>query len=539
MKNLVKILLILSLGGWINSSFGCDDGYVILNSETNNGDGTYTYNFTLCIEMLGLEGIPDWAQFDFKDGTFTSISSFSPPTFSTSAGDVYTGAISGSTVRYTLGGAFPAHSSNLLCNTIIITTSGQADSIEVNLHDTYPSADCYRTIQLPIDPVGCDYTDGTVSVSASGFTADPGFSQTYVLVENASDNIVSIDPTGSFSGLNGGQYRVYAVNYEGAMPGILAINNLWATVAAYDADAANCFDAIGPKDGVINVCEPLCYADSSITVSSSGFTADPGYSQTYVLVNENDSIYASNLTGSFSFAEYGDSGVYSVYAVNTNDAGVSAEIADAGLWSEVAGMSGCLNYIGGRLYDINTSFCPIPTSINNLTLSGSQQPDFNQLNITYSEHIRVKNTIVYRTSKSGNLEVIHQTNGHLVNDTYKDGTFDFFTNHIYRVDQILVNGQVSRSNLITLSRDADLDIIGVFPVPTNDLLNIHFNSKEVSTGNIHILDMMGRTVMNKEVQIVTGTNKVQIDVINIESGVYHLVLNNSRNRVYKQIIVEH
>jgi len=384
----------------------------------------------------------------------------------------------------------------------------------------------------------CDGVEpGTITVSASGFESNTGYSQTYALVDTNSGLIVDVQSSGSFSGINWGTYAIYALNYEGAAPNLLDTDTAWSKVETYSMDAVNCMAIIGPR--YFTICTPVCYQDSSIVGTTSGFTATSGYSQTYVLVNPNDSIYGSNTVGSFSFADYADSGVYQLYAVNTNDAAVSAEITDEGLWTDIPVMSGCLNYIGARLYHVSLSYCSVPTSINQLELFGNVQKDHNALSVTYKEAIEVKRTIVYRTNAQGNLETVYQTDGHLKNDEYKDYDFDFYTNHVYRVDQILVNGQVSKSNPISINREADLDIIGVFPVPSNDNVNIHFNAKSAKNGNIRIIDMMGRPVMNKPISTIKGLNQYQLEVHNIESGIYHLVVENEGNRVYKQLVIQH
>ena len=198
----------------------------------------------------------------------------------------------------------------------------------------------------------CDFLDD-ISVSTSGFQTDSDYTQEYVLVDDASDEILQINSTGSFTGISG-VYRVYAINFRDSRPTIVATGNSWAGVSTYDSDSDNCFDAsTAYGGGSITVCEEVCNG-TDIVVSSTGFENGVGFSQTYVLVNETGTILASNTTGTFTDSDYSGVAEYNVYAVNTDDATVTAEIADNGAWSDIPTLEGstCTKIIGPRIFGI-------------------------------------------------------------------------------------------------------------------------------------------------------------------------------------------
>ncbi len=167
MKQLFLSLSILFFAS--AATFACNDATFTFNSETDNGDGTFTYNVDLCTEMLGLEGIPDWFQLEFAGSSFTSVSSFSPASIFTSYPDEYQGNIlGGDAVRWTMIDFSPVHSSNLLCTNITVITNGPADQITISYHDTYPSSDCTDVFIIPDPPCSVD------AVTAGAQTCDSG-----------------------------------------------------------------------------------------------------------------------------------------------------------------------------------------------------------------------------------------------------------------------------------------------------------------------------------------------------------------------------
>ncbi len=150
-KTIMKTLFTLAfciLFSW--SSHSCDEASITFISETDNGDGTYTYTFDFCIEFLGLEGSPDWFALEFSGGSYTSISNFTPPTLTTTTGDNYNGAINGDAVQWTCPTLFPSNGSPTFCNLVSITTNGQIGQVHVFYHDTYPSSACEEILTFPI-----------------------------------------------------------------------------------------------------------------------------------------------------------------------------------------------------------------------------------------------------------------------------------------------------------------------------------------------------------------------------------------------------
>jgi hypothetical protein len=167
-----KQVLVLSLciGVLIPAMKACDESTSSLISQTNNNNGTFTYVMQVCPEYLGLEGAPDQLIFSF--GCSVTIASFSPATYSTSTGDVYTGVKSGSTLTYTTPSPFIAHGSSTLCTTFTITTTGYPGTVSINTNPDYVAPECihnytFSTLSAPsVNPVSiCSGSSATLTAS--------------------------------------------------------------------------------------------------------------------------------------------------------------------------------------------------------------------------------------------------------------------------------------------------------------------------------------------------------------------------------------
>ena len=150
MIKLYKLLFFLLISV---KSIACDDSSFSLINQTDNGDGTYTYEIELCNQMLGLEGIPDGFELVFSGGTFTNIISYTPNSLFTSGSDEYIGTIqgSGTSIVWELQTIFPVHNSNLFCNNISITTKGEPNLVDIDYHQDYPG--CTDQFIFPVSPL--------------------------------------------------------------------------------------------------------------------------------------------------------------------------------------------------------------------------------------------------------------------------------------------------------------------------------------------------------------------------------------------------
>ncbi len=75
----------------------------------------------------------------------------------------------------------------------------------------------------------------------------------------------------------------------------------------------------------------------------------------------------------------------------------------------------------------------------------------------------------------------------------------------------------------------------IFPNPTHDLLTIRDNSQNAINNikEVKITDMLGRTVYKNEF-----SNEINIETINLTSGIYNIVIGNTKNIFSRKVLID-
>lgn len=387
----------------------------------------------------------------------------------------------------------------------------------------------------------CDfYAD--INVSASGFNNSVGFTQQYVLVSNNAGSIgqiQNINTTGQFLAVTAGTYFVYCVNYQGTQPTTLNVGSLWDGVTTYAS--SNCFAIsaayLNRAITVCNVDQTICLSNS-IQVSTTGHTTSAGFSQTFILVNNANAILASNNTGTFTSAQYASAGIFSVYAVNTNNTNVTNTFLVGNSFNNVrnACTSNCASLLGPRI--ISVSACA-PLFVDLIYFNGQKQGSSDLLEwVTQTEvnhdYFDVEASVnglnfskIGRVQGSGNssqakkYQFLNQTPLALI--TY------------YRLKQVDYQGNFKYSKTISLSRNVKQTNIQVYPNPAQNDFNINIPSElELDNVSIEITDLLGKKIDFQLVSLKQGSNQFTFNTSVYPSATY-LVKVYSEKTIYTPI----
>ncbi len=77
----------------------------------------------------------------------------------------------------------------------------------------------------------------------------------------------------------------------------------------------------------------------------------------------------------------------------------------------------------------------------------------------------------------------------------------------------------------------------VFPNPNQGSFNVTISADDRITGDINVLDALGRTI-HTEALDVTGTKQIALDLGNVASGVYILMINTANGKAVRQFTVK-
>jgi len=91
------------------------------------------------------------------------------------------------------------------------------------------------------------------------------------------------------------------------------------------------------------------------------------------------------------------------------------------------------------------------------------------------------------------------------------------------------------SNHITNVSNSTTSLM-LYPNPTDETIKLQFSSKKSQTTTISIIDVLGRVVIQKAIQINNGENKIEIDVTQLSKGFYSCYLrSDNKNQTAKFI----
>lgn len=133
---------------------------------------------------------------------------------------------------------------------------------------------------------------------------------------------------------------------------------------------------------------------------------------------------------------------------------------------------------------------------------------------------------VYRNSVKINSEMV-------VGEAYTDldlpiGSFEYYVTAVY------TGGESDPSNIVTVIitdfEELEQYDVEVYPNPARDFLNV----KAENITNIRIVNMVGQIVVNQEMNV----NHAQINVNDLQTGVYFIKINTRKGSVTRKIMVE-
>ena len=94
----------------------------------------------------------------------------------------------------------------------------------------------------------------------------------------------------------------------------------------------------------------------------------------------------------------------------------------------------------------------------------------------------------------------------------------------YRLKQIDNDGQFTYSQVVAVKGFGFDESLIIYPNPAKDYLTLNINVLKASTGTLTITDVAGKTVINKPINLLAGTNNARLIISNIKAGLYTIKL---------------
>lgn len=109
------------------------------------------------------------------------------------------------------------------------------------------------------------------------------------------------------------------------------------------------------------------------------------------------------------------------------------------------------------------------------------------------------------------------------------------------------NGQNGGDNAIMGSTELSLDptstndleqslSLDIFPNPVNEVLSLQTNAQGSDTYDLFLFDQSGRQILNQKINIPAGENVSPIEVNNLSTGMYNLIISDGENQITKKML---
>ena len=89
------------------------------------------------------------------------------------------------------------------------------------------------------------------------------------------------------------------------------------------------------------------------------------------------------------------------------------------------------------------------------------------------------------------------------------------------------------NSLSELEKTVALDI---FPNPVSDIMNLRTNALTSDTYDLQLIDQNGKQISNKKIMVPSGKNAFPIEVTNLPTGIYNLILSDGKNQITKKML---
>jgi hypothetical protein len=83
----------------------------------------------------------------------------------------------------------------------------------------------------------------------------------------------------------------------------------------------------------------------------------------------------------------------------------------------------------------------------------------------------------------------------------------------------------------------NLSDFSIFPNPAKESAVINLNSSKATSGSLSVFNALGEVVLQKDLSLIEGKNKIELNTENLKSGVYFVSLTNSGNSISKKLII--
>ncbi|MEI6313217.1 MAG: T9SS type A sorting domain-containing protein, partial [Bacteroidota bacterium] len=161
-----------------------------------------------------------------------------------------------------------------------------------------------------------------------------------------------------------------------------------------------------------------------------------------------------------------------------------------------------------------------------------------------ASEINNKGFEVLRSLDGINFEKVGFVNGN--NNSTTAHTYHFDDHNVvagreyyYRLNQVDNNGKKEESKIVSSIIHGNTSIIigELYPNPTSSNASVDITVFQNTSVRIKMIDAIGKQVINTTSELVTGTNKINLNMSHLSEGVYIVSIQVGEDTIQKRIII--
>ena len=218
---------------------------------------------------------------------------------------------------------------------------------------------------------------------------------------------------------------------------------------------------------------------------------------------------------------------------------LTASTSDTYLWSNNATTQTIDATANGTYYvtTTNANLCDGVGQSADVTLTFTQTPTASATNTTSGNVVTFTNTSTNATSYSWDF-------GDQSNSSATSPSHAFAANGSYTVTLTATNGNCTDVITYTLVISVGLNEVEnfadvkLYPNPTSANTTLEFENQSANEATVTIINQLGQIITVQNVQLVQGNNSLELNTIELNNGLYTVVLQTENNSVNRRLIIQ-
>ena len=184
---------------------------------------------------------------------------------------------------------------------------------------------------------------------------------------------------------------------------------------------------------------------------------------------------------------------------------------------------------------------PLPVSL--LSFSGYKDGFRNQLRWVTASELNNSGFEVQRSTDGQNYEPIGFVNSLAVGGNSQTQLKYNFTDanpnglkQYYRLKQMDIDGRSTLSNILLIQGDkpSAFEIASVYPNPSRGQVTVLLNAPDNKSVTIRLIDLGGRVLQTRQVNVLAGNNSIPFDISNLAKGQYLISVGEKSVKIVKE-----